>query len=974
MRKRMLLILLAVMMFSMDGVSLYANGLLHQAKAGLEAVSESKPGLEDDDDFPEGVGDGGTEEECFPGIPESEEPGIPEPEEPGASGEDPSQGKQEYAIYFSFAGGTTEDGASSITIQVPEGSFPNAGAVVMPQRKGYFFQGWLDENGAYYKFDQPITENIALLASWTPITYRVKFDLNGGEGQEIPEQIFTYDKEELLPTKIGKKQGYAFWGWRLKNLEFYPDGEPVKNLTDQDGAVVTLKAVWKRANYKVRFDANGGNGTMQEQSFVCGKSKNLNKNKYKRSGYVFTGWNTQKDGKGKSYADKEEVCSLSQEHGSTVVLFAMWQGNAYQVQYNGNGADSGTVGYTKHVYGTGSKLAANHFKKRGYTFAGWNTKANGTGKTYKAGEEVKELTTKADGVVTLYAKWTTTKYQINYKLKGGALPNSAKKSYTIASKTISLPAPKRNGYDFDGWYKDQSLKNRVKQINAGTVGDKTFYAKWVRCSKKPTKSAAKITACKASGTGKVKVAATIKSRILSDDDRYYLAYVNPVNGTPYRIAAESYKKKKVVFQLKTAQNQGYAVSMYGIAVKKNGKLKLISSSSYVKNPEKAASNKSKYKLGKTKKGMQFFQSMEEIDSCGAKNNFLNLTASMVCKNGAVPYQYNGKTYYFNRMTRYQEIVSECNKKGINVTMQVMLDWVDGNTDLIATKARKQGAAPYYTWNIYQNGAREKMEAIFCYLGSVFAKKNCYVSNWILGNEINNPGGWNYAGTLSQGSYFKTYAYAFRNLYYAIRSQYSNARIFICMDNLWNTAVPGGYSAKHSITSFVKQLEKIQRGIKWNLAYHAYSYPLTYTNFWEGFGISNKADTPYVTMKNLNVLTNYIKKKYGSSVRIILSEQGYSSTMGYANQAAALAYSYYIAACNPMIDAFIIRSYDDHPVEVAQGLRMGIKGKEAFKVYKYMDTSKSLKYTKRYLKMVGAKSWKKIVPGYKTNRIYKMYVK
>ena len=92
------------------------------------------------------------------------------------------------------------------------------------------------------------------------------------------------------------------------------------------------------------------------------------------------------------------------------------------------------------------------------------------------------------------------------------------------------------------------------------------------------------------------------------------------------------------------------------------------------------------------------------------------------------------------------------------------------------------------------------------------------------------------------------------------------------------------------------------------------------------------------MKNLHVLTGYMKKTYGSSVRIILSEQGYSSSWGQANQAAAIAASYYIAACDPMVDAFIIRSYYDHPIEVAQDLSMGIAGKEAFAVYKYMDTA------------------------------------
>ncbi len=896
------------------------------------------------------------------------------PEEPQLPQEEQVQENKEYTIRFNLAGGTTLEGETSLSMQVQEGELPDSGAVPEIVKKGYLFRGWLDETGGYYKFDQPVTSDIALLASWSPITYRVQFDLNGGSGEEIPERIFTYDKEELLPTKVGQKPEHSFWGLRQKDVGFYQEGSYVKNLTDQDGAVVTLKAVWKRGRYKVRFDANGGTGKMRDQTVVCGKVKRLHRNQYTNPGYTFVGWNTQKDGKGVTYKDKEEVNFQDQGSGSTVILFAMWKGNPYHVKYDGNGANGGTVGNSSHVYGTPSKLRTNHFKRKAYSFVGWNTQKDGKGKTYPNGSKVSGLTTVNNGTVILYAKWKPKQYKITYHTRNGKLSKSARKTYNINSKQYTLPIPVRRGYDFDGWYKDKSLKRRVSELKQGSIGNRTYYAKWVRCTRNPRKDSAKITGCRATGAGKVGVSATVKNRIASDDDRYYLVYVNPLNGTPYKMAKSIYKKKKIHFSLKTKENQGYAVSMYGIAVKKKGKFRLISSPSYVKSAEKAATNKSKYKLGKTKKGMQFYNNMSEIVDCGAKNNFLNITVYMVCNNGKVPYQYNGKTYYFNRMDNYRQIVSECNRRGINVTGQVMLNWVDGWTDLIAPKARVKDAAPYYTWNVYQNSAREKMEAIFSYLGSIFGTKDCYISNWILGNEVNNPRGWNYAGNMSERTYFKTYAYAFRALYYAVRSQYSNARVFVCTDNLWNTAVAGGYSAKHTIGTFQRHLSKIEKGIKWNLAYHAYSSPLTYTNFWDGFGITNKTSTPFITMKNLHVLTNYMKKHYGTSVRIILSEQGYSSTWGQANQAAAIAGSYYIAACNPMIDAFIIRSYYDHPVEVAQGLSMGIKGKEAFAVYKYMDTSKSLRYTKRYLKLIGISSWKKLVPGYHKSRLNRMYRK
>lgn len=88
----------------------------------------------------------------------------------------------------------------------------------------------------------------------------------------------------------------------------------------------------------------------------------------------------------------------------------------------------------------------------------------------------------------------------------------------------------------------------------------------------------------------------------------------------------------------------------------------------------------------------------------------------------------------------------------------------------------------------------------------------------------------------------------------------------------------------------------------------------------------------------------------------------------------MAYSYYIAACNPMVDAFIIRSYRDNPEEASQGLSMGIEGKEAFMVFKKMDTSSSFRYTNRYLGLIGAKKWSKLIPNFSKTRMWKMYRK
>lgn len=885
-----------------------------------------------------------------------------------------SEEERYYTITFDLAGGMTSAGETMVVQQVVEGSLPDQETVtaIVPKQEGYMFQGWNDKNGSLYKFEQPILEDLTLTACWQPISYLVRFDSNGGTG-EMLDQNFTYEEEKELSKNQFTRTGYVFSGWKKDSIT-YQEGETVKNLASQEGEVVVLKAVWKQGNYKVQFLANGGKGEMEPQAFTYDKSKKLSKNQFTRTGYTFEGWNTKKNGKGKTYKNRQSVSNLTAKDNGVVKLYAVWKGVPYKVKYIGNGATSGKMENSSHQYGTKSKLSANKFKKKGYKFVKWSTQKNGKGKSYKNQAEIKTLTTKKNQVITLYAQWQIVNYKITYRTNGGKLLSSIKKTYNLKSKTFMLPKPTRRGYDFDGWYKEKKWKHRVDNIKYGSVGNLTVYAKWVKCTRQPRADSAKITSCKATAANTVKVKASIKKRIASEDDYYYLIYVDPISKRPGRRITKVFKEKTASFTVDVKENQGFITTMYGIAVRKNGKYCLMSKPSFVKNPENAANNKSAYKPGKTKKGIQFDYNVNEIHACDAKQYFLNLTVSWICGVGDVPYVYNGKTYYFNSLTYYQDMVRECNRNNVSVTIQILLDWQDGQLELINPKARFQGAA-FYSWNIYEKQARERMEAMFCYLGKVFSQKDCYVSNWILGNEVNNPGDWNCAGSMTDEEYFETYAYTFRSLYYGIKSQYANAHIFICTDNYWNAVGRRRYSARQVVTNFTRYLNRIQKGLNWNLAYHAYSCPLTDTRFWNGWGTTGDVwTTPAITMDNINVLTDFIRDTYGPSVRVILSEQGFSSIPGQEVQAAAIAYSYYIAACNPMIDAFIIRSYTDDPVEVDMGLRMGILGKEAFDVFKYMDSKQTFTYTNRYLGVIGAPSWSQIVPGYKENRLWKMYRK
>ena len=118
--------------------------------------------------------------------------------------------------------------------------------------------------------------------------------------------------------------------------------------------------------------------------------------------------------------------------------------------------------------------------KRGYTFAGWNTQLDGKGTFYEENAYVKNLTKKADEVVTLYAQWKAAQYQITYNLNGGKNNKKNPKTYKITSKTIKLSNPSKKGYVFKGWYCDKKCTKKVTSIKKGSTGKVTLYAKWAK--------------------------------------------------------------------------------------------------------------------------------------------------------------------------------------------------------------------------------------------------------------------------------------------------------------------------------------------------------------------------------------------------------------------------------------------------------------------------------------------------------------
>ncbi len=172
----------------------------------------------------------------------------------------------------------------------------------------------------------------------------------------------------------------------------------------------------------VSFNANGGSGSMDTQiiktacvGHVAENKTALNKNSFARDGYAFAGWNTKIDGSGRSYSDNEEVYEVIEKDEKFVpdakkiitskTLYAQWTPNKYTVRYHANGG-TGQMVNQEMAYGTEEALISKGFTRDGYTFTGWNTKADGSGTAYGDKEVVKDLTGENGGTVDLYAQWS----------------------------------------------------------------------------------------------------------------------------------------------------------------------------------------------------------------------------------------------------------------------------------------------------------------------------------------------------------------------------------------------------------------------------------------------------------------------------------------------------------------------------------------------------------------------------------------
>ena len=356
---------------------------------------------------------------------------------------------------------------------------------------GYSFKEWTgaaadvalvtSKTSASTTFKMP-GRAVTLTATYQPNAYTVKFNANKGTGT-MANESFTYDVAKALTANAFTRTGYAYQGWATTAAggKVYSDGETVSNLTATANGTVNLYAVWKANTYAVKFNANGGEGTMSDESFTYDVAKALTANTFTRMGYTYQGWATSADGDA-AYANGQTVSNLTATANATFNLYAVWTANPYTVTFNANGGTGDAMASQGFTYGTEQNLPNGSYTRTGYTFLGWSTDPNATSADYADGASVSNLAT--DGTLALYAVWRPNAYTIRF------LPNGAEGEMTDQAATydtatnLTANAFAKEGYWFVGWCLDAdgavSFTNRQEVLNLTANDDAvvTLVAKW----------------------------------------------------------------------------------------------------------------------------------------------------------------------------------------------------------------------------------------------------------------------------------------------------------------------------------------------------------------------------------------------------------------------------------------------------------------------------------------------------------------
>lgn len=514
----------------------------------------------------------------------------------------------------------------------------------------------------------------------------------------------------------------------------------------------------------------------------------------------------------------------------------------------------------------------------------------------------------------------------------------------------------------------------------------------VEVSKENAFDFAKVKSCRINPrTKNIKLQFSMEEIPKSDDDRLYLFEMKTFEqGHDSNYISTSNKWSEGCFIFEFSLPRLY--DKYVIAIKQNDSFLDISRAYYVTNPEAVAQYQYSYPKAASKKGLIVDPaklSGNSLSDLGVKQAAYNIPIGYILgrtSNGNWPtihYNYNGRTYEFNgqRIAEFDIVFKALSKRGI-VTTAVLLNNYNGRYPQMIHPNARNGHAPYYMFNASDEEGVDYLAATVSFLAKRYSgTEHGQVVNWVVGNEVNARSAWNYMDYCPVDEYTKAYVQAYRVCYSAIKSVNANARVYMCLDQMWdrNLKSTDSYDAKDVLDSFNRMI--VNHGnIDYGIAHHPYPVPLTWPKFWAMPAnyarmnlVKDSVNTPYITVQNLHVLTDYIQQDSflndrGEVRSVLINEIGFGSDHGETLQAAAYAYAYYIVDANQHVDGFILNKQSDMGAEISQGLSLGLdrtngSHKYIYNVFKNIDSPNGHESTAFAKELIGISDWSQVITGH-----------
>ena len=470
-------------------------------------------------------------------------------------------------------------------------------------------------------------------------------------------------------------------------------------------------------------------------------------------------------------------------------------------------------------------------------------------------------------------------------------------------------------------------------------------------------------------------------------------YQNDLSGrTDYLAKGSIGANQKFSFPLHAGPGELRLYSAFVPAVKVGGRYEMIANRRYIENPEIVAENQEPA-LNPGKKGLRVDPNiLDDALSLNIKHAGVDIPTQRFFGNG-IDYTYESKTYKINKelIDQLDAEVKRLSDSGVAVTAILLNAWnqtVPELNPLGVTELPKEQAV-YYGFNVESEAGFRAVKAMASFLAKRYNGKNGHgkITNWVVGNEINNQY-WNYMGDLDVSAYTSKFQRAFRVFYTAMKSVSANDNIMFSIDHYWNmlpeAAPVGKYKGKDILLAF-HNYEEAEGYMDYGLALHPYPYPIYSPNFWDDDKtgrVNDTVDSPIVNFKNLHVITDFMsmdsmKNRKGEVRKIFLTEEGFSSIAKGVDksteQAAAVAYSYFIVDNNPYISAYLMSRQEDNEDETKHGLAFGLSSivnhqlvpKPAHEVFKWIDNASATEGIADFARaVIGIDSWDQLIPNFR----------